>query len=127
MSRLDVANLSLDDRRRVIAESVVSAMLATLAAERVAELNRVGLRAALERLALTQARLKFGQGTALDVDRAQQDVAVGARAAHQPATRRCASRARRSAQRSARRRHSRRRADLDLDGFETRGRARRAS
>jgi outer membrane protein TolC len=35
-----VARLSLDDRKRVIASSVVSAMLATLSAERVAELTR---------------------------------------------------------------------------------------
>jgi len=71
-----VANLSLADRRRVLAGSVVSALLATLAAGRVAELDRVGLRSALERLALTQTRLKFSRGTELDVDRAQQDVAA---------------------------------------------------
>jgi outer membrane protein TolC len=51
-------------------------MLSTLASARVAELNRVGLRAALERLTLTKARLQFGQGTELDVDRASQDVAA---------------------------------------------------
>jgi outer membrane protein TolC len=72
----DVANLSLADRRRVLAASVVSAMLSTLAAGRVAELDRVGLRAALERLVLTQTRLKFARGTQLDIDRAQQDVAA---------------------------------------------------
>ena len=70
---IEAAKLSFSDRRRIIAMSVVQAMLATLAAERVAELNRVGLRSALERLALTQARLQYGQGTALDVDRAQRD------------------------------------------------------
>jgi outer membrane protein TolC len=68
--------LSFEDRRRVIALTVVNAMLSTLAAARVAELNRVGLRSALERLALTQARLQYGQGTPLDVDRAAQDVAA---------------------------------------------------
>jgi outer membrane protein, multidrug efflux system len=70
------AALSFEDRRRVIALTVVNAMLSTLAAARVAELNRVGLRSALERLALTQARLQYGQGTPLDVDRAAQDVAA---------------------------------------------------
>jgi outer membrane protein TolC len=50
-------------------------MLATLSAARVAELNRTGLRASLERLTLTRARLQYGQGTELDVDRAMQDVA----------------------------------------------------
>jgi outer membrane protein, multidrug efflux system len=71
---VEVARLSFEDRRRTIAQAVVSAMLSTLAASRVSELNRVSLRAALERLVLTQTRQQFGQGTALDVDRAQQDV-----------------------------------------------------
>lgn len=73
-ANVDVAKLTFEDRRRLIAISVVDAMLSTLAAEHVAELNRVGLRAALERQNLTQARFTFGQGTALDVDRAAQDV-----------------------------------------------------
>ncbi|HXX68335.1 MAG TPA: TolC family protein [Polyangiaceae bacterium] len=73
---IEAEELAFEDRRRQIATSVVDAMLATLAAARVADLNRVGLRAALERLALTQARLEYGQGTELDVDRAQQDVAA---------------------------------------------------
>jgi outer membrane protein TolC len=68
--------LSFAEQRRQIAIDVVQTMLSTLAAARVAELNRQGLRAALERLALAQARLQYGQGTALDVDRAQQDVAA---------------------------------------------------
>jgi outer membrane protein, multidrug efflux system len=71
---IQAATFAFEDQRRLIAEAVVSTMLATLAAERTAELNRVGLRAALERSALTHARLQFGQGTALDVDRADQDV-----------------------------------------------------
>ncbi|HEY0195729.1 MAG TPA: TolC family protein [Kofleriaceae bacterium] len=72
----EVAKLSFADRRRVLAGSVVSAMISTLSSERVAELNRVGLRTSLERLTLTQTRLKFGSGIELDVDRAQQDVAA---------------------------------------------------
>jgi multidrug efflux system outer membrane protein len=70
---IDVAKLSFSDQRREIALSIVHSMLATLAAERVAEVNRVGLRSSLQRLALTQARLKYGQGTALDVDRGLRD------------------------------------------------------
>jgi multidrug efflux system outer membrane protein len=73
---IDVANLTFEDSRRQVAAEVVDAILATLAAARVADLNRVGLRAALERLRLTQARLQFGQGTELDVDRAEQDIAA---------------------------------------------------
>jgi len=75
-ANIDVAKLAFSERRRTLALSVVNAMLSTLAASRVAELNRVGLRSSLERLALTQARLQFGQGTPLDVDRAEQDVAA---------------------------------------------------
>ena len=74
-----VAKLSFEDKRRQIAASVVSTMLATLSSSRVAELNRVGLRAALERLQLTEARLKYGQGTPLDVNRANEDVAASRR------------------------------------------------
>jgi multidrug efflux system outer membrane protein len=58
---------------------VVSAILATLSSARVADLNRVGLRSSLERLHLTEARLQFGQGTPLDVDRANADVAASRR------------------------------------------------
>jgi outer membrane protein TolC len=72
----DAAKLDYSELRRQITTSAVNAMLSTLTTERVAELNRSGLRAALERLALAQARLKYGQGTELDVDRAQQDVAA---------------------------------------------------
>jgi outer membrane protein, multidrug efflux system len=77
--KIAAAKLSFSDQRRVIAMSVVHTMLATLAAQRVADLNRVGLRSALQRLALTQARLQFGQGTALDVDRAQDDTEAARR------------------------------------------------
>jgi outer membrane protein TolC len=72
----DVAKLSFEDRRRMIATAIVGAMLATLATSRVAELNRVGLRSALERLELTHARLQYAQGTPLDDDRAEEDVSA---------------------------------------------------
>ncbi|HEY4014545.1 MAG TPA: TolC family protein [Polyangiaceae bacterium] len=71
---IEVARLSFEDRRRLLATDVVASMLATLAAARVSELDRVGLRAALERLTLAKTRLELGQGTELDVDRAQADV-----------------------------------------------------
>jgi outer membrane protein TolC len=73
---IEASQLTFEDQRRQVASATVDAMLATLAAARVAELNRVGLRASLERLALTRARLQYGQGTELDVDRALQDVAT---------------------------------------------------
>jgi outer membrane protein TolC len=73
---VEAARMSFEDQRRTIATAAVNAMLATLAASRAAELNRVGLRSSLERLSLAETRLKFGQGTPLDVDRASQDVAA---------------------------------------------------
>ena len=71
---VEITKLAFEDRRRIIAESIASTMLQTLALERVAELNRVGLRTALERLALARTRFEFGKGTQLDMDRSEQDV-----------------------------------------------------
>jgi outer membrane protein TolC len=73
---IEAAKLSFEDERREITTAVVNALLSSLTAERVAELNRVGLRASLERLSLTGSRLEFGQGTELDHDRALEDVAA---------------------------------------------------
>ena len=72
---IDAARESFDDARRRIASGLVHSMLTTLAASRAAELNRVGLRAALERLELAKTKVRFRQGTALDVERAEQDAA----------------------------------------------------
>jgi multidrug efflux system outer membrane protein len=70
---IEATRLSFSNQRRQIAMAIVDSMLATLAAERVAEVNRVGLRSSLERLALTEARAQYGQGTQLDVDRGLRD------------------------------------------------------
>jgi outer membrane protein TolC len=74
--QIEEAQLTFEDQRRRIAIAAVDAMLATRTALRVAELNRVGLRAALDRLSLTRARLAYGQAPAVDVDRALEDVAT---------------------------------------------------
>ena len=74
--QIEETQLAFQDQRRQIAFAAVDAMLATLSAQRVAELNRVGLRAAIDRLTLTKARLAYGQAPAVDVDRASQDVAA---------------------------------------------------
>jgi outer membrane protein TolC len=76
---VDTVSIDFRDQRRQIAVRIVAAMLATLSASRVADLNRVGLRSSLERLHLTQARLAYGQGAPLDVDRASKDVASARR------------------------------------------------
>jgi outer membrane protein TolC len=73
---IDVAQSELAERRRALAQRIVLAMVATVVAERVALVQRAGLRAALERLALVQAKERLGGGTALDIDRAQQDAAT---------------------------------------------------
>jgi len=70
----DAAMLTLDDRKRTLATNVAGALVAEIAAERVAELNRVGLKQALERLALAHRREDLGSGSRLDVVRAEQDV-----------------------------------------------------
>jgi outer membrane protein TolC len=70
----ETAQMTLDDKKRVLATNVAGALVAEIAAERVAELNRVGLRQALERLALAHRREELGSGTHLDVVRADQDV-----------------------------------------------------
>lgn len=72
----DAARLSVDDAKRTIALNVANALVGVVTAERVAELNRIGLRRALERLSITRRRTELGGGTGLDVVRSQQDVEV---------------------------------------------------
>lgn len=72
----DAALLSIEDAKRVIALNVANAIVGVVTAERVAELNRAGLRNALQRLDLTTRKTALGGGTGLDVLRARQDVEV---------------------------------------------------
>lgn len=69
-----VARLSETDTKRTVALSVANAMVAVFTAERVAELNRTGLKSALERLDIAVRRATGGVATGLDVVRARQDV-----------------------------------------------------
>jgi len=71
---IEVARLTVEDTKRTIALAVANAMVAVVTAERIAELNRLGLRNALTRLELTQRKTTLGGGTGLDVVRARQDV-----------------------------------------------------
>jgi outer membrane protein TolC len=77
-ARLSVkaAQLDADDRRRIVLAAVASAILSVVTAERVSEINRVGLRSSLERLELTQRRARLGTGTKLDIVRAEQDATL---------------------------------------------------
>ena len=69
-----VNELSYDDMKRTIAQSVANDIIGVVTAERVAELNRNGLQQSLERLDLTVRKQRLGAATGLDVVRAQQDV-----------------------------------------------------
>lgn len=73
---IDAARYQADDRRRVILAAVADAIVSVVTTERVSEINRVGLKSALERLELTQRRFRLGSGTRLDVVRAEQDVTL---------------------------------------------------
>ncbi|WNG58322.1 TolC family protein [Archangium gephyra] len=72
----DGAQANLQDVQRRLTLGLSRALVATVAAERAAEINRVGLRRALERAALAQRSLELGAGTQLDVVRVRQDVEV---------------------------------------------------
>ncbi|NVJ27142.1 MULTISPECIES: TolC family protein [Myxococcus] len=67
------AGWSLAETRRQLSASLARALVQVAAQERLAEVNRVNLRTALERLALAQRRLDLGAGTKLDVVRVKQD------------------------------------------------------
>ncbi|MCP3098134.1 TolC family protein [Myxococcus sp. K15C18031901] len=67
---------SLQDTRRRLTLGLARALVATVASERAAEINRVGLRRALERAALARRAFELGAGHQLDVVRVEQDVAV---------------------------------------------------
>jgi outer membrane protein TolC len=69
-----IAHLGLEDAKRLVAVGVANAIVGVVTAERVAELNRLGLKNSLTRLELTRRKTSLGSGTGLDVVRARQDV-----------------------------------------------------
>jgi outer membrane protein TolC len=70
------AEANLQDVRRRLTLGLARSLVAVVSAERAAELNRVGLRQALERAALVQRTLELGAATQLDLARTRQDVEV---------------------------------------------------
>jgi outer membrane protein TolC len=76
----EAANLSVEDQKRTLALSVANQLVAVVTAERSAEINRVGLRVALEQLDITTRKQALGAANGLDVVRARQN-AANARAA----------------------------------------------
>jgi outer membrane protein TolC len=73
---IDVAELSAEDVKRSLTLALANAIVSVVTAERISEINRVGLRAALDRLTLARRRVSLGAANALDTVRADQDVSV---------------------------------------------------
>jgi outer membrane protein TolC len=69
------ARLTVNDTKRTLALSLANQIVSVVTAERSAEINRVGLRVALEQLEITKRKEALGAATGLDVVRAQQNVA----------------------------------------------------
>jgi outer membrane protein TolC len=71
----DQSRMTVSDTRRTLALSLANQVVAVVTAERGAEINRSGLRVALEQLEITKRKEKLGAATALDVVRAKQNAA----------------------------------------------------
>ncbi len=71
--QIDFEKLSADDVRRTLVANVAIAIVGVVTAEQVAQINRVGLKAALGTLALQQRKVTLGAGANLDLVRFQQD------------------------------------------------------
>jgi outer membrane protein TolC len=70
------ARLSEQDTERLVLGSVADAIVTVVTSERLAEVSRVSLRSALSTLDLTKRRSALGAATAVDVLRAEQEVAL---------------------------------------------------
>jgi outer membrane protein TolC len=71
----DATRLSVDDKKRTLALSLANQIVSVVTAERSADINRVGLRIALEQLEITTRKAALGAANGLDVVRAQQNAA----------------------------------------------------
>ncbi len=71
----DAARLSVDQEKRTLALSVANQIVAVVTAEREAEINRVGLRVALEQAEISVRKRALGAANGLDVVRAKQNAA----------------------------------------------------
>ncbi len=67
--------LSVDDTRRTLELTLADQIVTVVTAERTAEINREGLRVALEQLYLTQRKQALGAAMSLDVVRTRQNAA----------------------------------------------------
>ena len=71
----DANRLSVDDKKRTLALGLANQIVAVVTAERSADINRVGLKVALEQLEITRRKQGLGAANGLDVVRAQQNAA----------------------------------------------------
>jgi len=74
-AEIDRANLSVTDTERLVISGLAEALVTVVTSERLAEVSRVSLGAALETLELTRRRAILGVGVTIDVLRAEQEVA----------------------------------------------------
>jgi outer membrane protein TolC len=72
---VDATHLTVDDKKRTLALSLANQIVAVVTAERSADINRVGLRVALEQLEITKRKQALGAANGLDVVRAEQNAA----------------------------------------------------
>jgi outer membrane protein len=73
---VDIARLSLEDVRRLIATTAARAYVTVLGQHRLVEANRIARDNAKDHLTFAKARLDAGMGNRLDVVRSAQDVAA---------------------------------------------------
>ncbi len=71
----DVSAFAVEDRKRTLALALANQIVSVVTAERSAEINRVGLRVALEQLDIAKRKQTLGAATGLDVVRAEQNAA----------------------------------------------------
>lgn len=70
----ELARTATKDNKRVLVAAVADAIVTVVTAERAAEVNRVGVKASLDRLKLQKKRRELGAGSDLDIIRFRQDV-----------------------------------------------------
>jgi outer membrane protein TolC len=71
-----VAKLDYEDAQRIVLGAVAEAIVSVITAERLAEISKVSLRSALSTLELNRRRAELGAASAIDVLRAEQEVAL---------------------------------------------------
>ncbi len=71
----DATRMSVEDKKRTLALSLANQIVSVVTAERTAEINRVGLKVALEQLEISRRKQSLGAANGLDVVRAEQNAA----------------------------------------------------